>query len=120
MKYLKQAVWLLAIALLAAFTYTNTTITGMVVDNSGQPVAHAIVQEKGTPNSRSAGGKGGFSITGKRTGAVLVFTAVGFGQKEIPVKGRRQVKVVLEPLVQTLNEVVVVGYGTTRKQLATG
>lgn len=120
MKYIKWMVLPLIIIVLAAFTQKSVTITGVITDVTGMPIAHAIVQEKGTSNSTSADDKGNFKITVKNTEALLVITSVGFNQKILPVKGKATLKVVLEAAGQTLNEVVVVGYGRQEKKALTG
>jgi len=120
MKYIKWMVLPLIIIVLAAFTQKSVTITGVITDVAGLPIAHAIVQEKGTSNSTSADDKGNFKITVKNTEALLVITSVGFNQKILPVKGKTTLKVVLEAAGQTLNEVVVVGYGRQEKKALTG
>ncbi|HTG55136.1 MAG TPA: von Willebrand factor type A domain-containing protein, partial [Niabella sp.] len=117
---IKWMVLPLIIIVLAAFTQKSVTITGVITDVAGLPVAHAIVQEKGTSNSTSADDKGNFKITVKNTEALLVITSVGFNQKILPVKGKTTLKVVLEAAGQTLNEVVVVGYGRQEKKALTG
>ncbi len=120
MKYIKWMVLPLIIVVLAAFTQKPVTITGVITDVAGLPIAHAIVQERGTSNSTSADDKGNFKITVKNTEALLVITSVGFNQKILPVKGKATLKVVLEAAGQTLNEVVVVGYGRHEKKALTG
>lgn len=120
MKYVKWMVLPLIIMVLAAFVPKPVAITGVVIDVAGTPISHATVQEKGTSNSTSADDKGNFTITVKNTDAVLIITSVGFNQKVVAVKNATNLKVVLDAISQTLNEVVVVGYGRQEKKALTG
>lgn len=120
MKYVKWTVLPLIILILAAFAPKPVTITGVVTDIAGTPVAHATIQEKGTSNSTSADDQGNFKLTVKNTDALLIITSVGFNQKVVAVKNATNLKVVLEAIGQTLNEVVVVGFGRQEKKALTG
>ncbi|WP_211316338.1 von Willebrand factor type A domain-containing protein [Niabella yanshanensis] len=120
MKYLKWMFLSLAILTFLAFVQKNVTITGIVTDTSGQPIAHATVQEKGTSNSTSADAKGKFSISVNGSGSVLIITAVGFNQKEVRTNGKSSLKIVLEPATQKMEEVVVTAMGVQRSSQLTG
>ncbi|MCH5720714.1 carboxypeptidase-like regulatory domain-containing protein [Niabella hibiscisoli] len=120
MKWIKWMVLPLLIIVLVAFTQKPVTITGVVTDIAGIPIAHAAVQEKGTSNSTSADDQGNFTIEVKSRDALLIITSVGFNQKVVAVKNATKLKVVLEAISQTLNEVVVVGYGRQEKKALVG
>lgn len=120
MRYIKWMMLPLVIIVIAGFAQKPITITGVVTDIAGIPISRATVQEKGTSNSTSADDQGNFSITVKSRDAVLIFTSVGFQQKVVPVKGTTTLKVILDAITPALNEVVVVGYATSKKMSVTG
>lgn len=90
------------------------TVTGKVVDASGQGVIAAGVQEKGTGNGAITDLDGNYTIT-VGDDAVLVFSSVGYATQEIPVAGRSVINITLAEDAEFLDEVVVVGYGTMKK-----
>jgi len=120
MRYTKWMMLPLVIIVIAGFAQKPITITGVVTDMAGIPISRATVQEKGTSNSTSADDQGNFSITVKSRDALLIFTSVGFQQKVVPVKGATTLKVILDAITPALNEVVVVGYATSKKMSVTG
>ena len=120
MKYVKWMILPLIIIVLAAFTQKSVTVTGIVIDAAGLPIAHAAVQEKGTSNSTSADGKGSFSISVSSSAAVLIITSVGFEQKEVKVNGKSSLRVALEPVTKKMEGVVVTALGMQRASHLTG
>ena len=90
------------------------TVTGKVIDQTGQGVIAAGVQEKGTTNGAITDLDGNYTIT-VGDGAVLVFSSIGYATQEIPVNGRSVINVTFEEDSEFLDEVVVVGYGTMKK-----
>lgn len=115
---------ILTVLLLAILQFTfaqGKVVTGTVTNaKDGLPVANASVIEKGTSNGVNTNGSGYFSINITNTNAVLVITSVGFGKQETPVGQWTELKVTLTESQSSLNEVVVVGYGTARKRDLTG
>ena len=94
-------------------------VTGTVSDAEG-PVIGATVTEKGNPsNGVITDIDGNYSINVK-PGATLVITYVGFVTQEIPVGDRSVINVTLVEDSESLDEVVVIGYGTMKKKLVTG
>ena len=107
-----QGVW--------AGTSQQTTVSGSVTNPLGEPVSGATVLEKGTNNSTGTNDAGEFTLVLQSgEGAVLVFTGIGYMDKELPVTGA-SMDVVMEHSQTDLDEVVVVGYGTQRKSDLTG
>lgn len=101
--------------------FAQTTVKGVVLDKSGEPLIGATVQEKGnTANGTATDFDGNFTITVKSAKAVLVVSFVGMTTQEVPLNGRTNVTVTLEENSEILDEVVVVGYGTQRKSDITG
>jgi len=98
---------------------TVKKVTGTVSDAEG-PVIGATVTEKGNPsNGVITDIDGNYSINVK-PGATLVITYVGFVTQEIPVGDRSVINVTLVEDSESLDEVVVIGYGTMKKKLVTG
>ena len=112
------------IALLALFTMLVTslsaqTVKGNVKDSSGEPVIGATVVEVGSKNMTVTDLDGNFSI--KVSGSKkLQFTYVGMKTKTISVAGKSSVNVQMEDEASTLNELVVIGYGSVKKKDLTG
>ena len=95
------------------------TITGVVVDESGFPVAGANIVVKGTTNGTITDMDGNFSISAA-PGDLLAVSYIGFLPVDIKVSGSNKVDVLLKEDAQGLEEVVVVGYGTVKKRDLTG
>ncbi len=95
-------------------------ITGKITGGAGEPVAGATISEKGTKNSVITKNDGSFSIEVSGKLAVLVVSHVGFVTKEVALNGQSSVSVELETTNTSLGEVVVIGYGTTKRKDLTG
>lgn len=95
------------------------SISGTVVDSFGDPVIGATVVVKGTTNGVVADIDGAWSLVVDR-GSTLVFSFIGMETKEVAVDGKTQMKVLMESSFIGLDEVVAIGYGTTRKRDLTG
>ncbi len=90
-------------------------ITGRVTDGENTPIPGVNVVEMGTTNGTSTDTDGRYSINIENENAVLVFSFIGFITQEIAVNNQSVVDVVLVEDVRSLQEVVVVGYGTQLK-----
>lgn len=95
----------------------SQAISGVVTDTNGEPVIGASVSEKGTTNGTITDINGKFSLNVK-PGAILKVTFVGYKPHE--VKATRTMKIILKEDSELLDEVVVVGYGTQKKENLTG
>ncbi|MEO5995758.1 MAG: SusC/RagA family TonB-linked outer membrane protein [Chitinophagaceae bacterium] len=99
----------------------NKIITGKVIDSKDTSgVAGASVTIKGTKIGAQTNADGNFQISVPPTATTLVVSSVGFDQQEISIAGKTSVEVNLVAANAALNEVVVVGYGTSRKKDLTG
>ena len=83
-------------------------------------MANVTVSEKGKRNATSTAADGTFTINVANTGAVLVFSFVGFTSQELRVGEQTNVSVTLQSSRTDLSEVVVIGYGSRRKESLTG
>ena len=111
---------LFAVLILFVFSVNGQTITGTVTDTNGEAVIGANVSEKGTTNGTITDMTGKYSINVTTSPTTLVFAALGYLQQEVAVSGQGVIDVQLQPEEKTFDEVVVVGYGTTKKKLVTG
>jgi TonB-linked SusC/RagA family outer membrane protein len=90
-------------------------ITGVVSDQSGNPLPGVSVIVKGTVEGTITNADGEYFIVMPQNSDVLVFTFIGMQNKEVKVGNLTQIDVVLEEDVIGLDEVVAIGYGTQRK-----
>jgi len=97
----------------------KTTVTGSVTATDGSPLVGATVLEQGTPNGTQTNGNGNFTIS-VGNNAVLMVSSVGYQDTTVSVNGQSEITIRLKPSVNTLEQVVVVGYGTQRKIDVTG
>ena len=100
-------------------TVSAQTVTGNVVDETGEAVIGATVMEKGTKNATVTDFDGNFTIK-IESGNVLTISYIGMQSQDVNVAGKTSVNVVLKEDATTLQDVVVVGYGTMKKQDLTG
>ncbi|WP_273215439.1 SusC/RagA family TonB-linked outer membrane protein [Runella zeae] len=99
----------------------DKTVSGKVISSEdSSPLPGVSVVVKGTTTGTNTDGDGSFKLTVKDNKAVLVFSAVGFEKKEIVVGESSVFNITLSTDQKTLNEVVVVGYGTQKKSQMTG
>lgn len=95
-------------------------IQGTVTNSSGEPLPGASVRLKGTNAGTTTDATGKFSLNIPGNSGVLVISFVGFVTQEININGKTDIKVVLTPQDNQADEVVVVGYGSTKKKDLTG
>lgn len=94
-------------------------VKGQVRDANGEPVIGANIVEKGTTNGIISDIDGNFIISVPED-AVLQISYIGYVTQEIPVRGKSEIQIILKDDTQTLDDVVVVGYGTQRKKDVAG
>ena len=96
-------------------------VTGVVVDENGEPLMGAGIRIKGTTLGFISGPDGSFTLTNVQYPATLIVSYIGYSDQEVPVSGNEgHVKVVFSDAMNLLDEVVVVGYGTQKKVNVTG
>ena len=104
---------LAAFVTLCAFAQ-NGEVHGSITDAStGEGVPFASVMVKGTMNGVASDADGVYAISAA-SDAVLAFSAIGYESLEVPVNGRSEINVELEPDTEVLEETVVVGYGSAK------
>ncbi len=101
-----------------AFTQAQE-VTGMVSDATG-PLPGASVVVKGTTTGAQSDFDGNYTLSDVPEDATLVFSYIGYSNQEVAVNGQSNIDVILQEDAQALDEVVIIGYGTTTVKDATG
>lgn len=95
----------------------NLSISGTVLDNeTGESLIGATVMQKGGTAGTVTNADGSFSLKNVPPGSTIVFSYLGYDKKEITVQESTPLKVRLDPKVRSLNNVVVIGYGTQKSK----
>lgn len=101
--------------------FGQQTVTGKVTEATGNTALPGVgVIIKGTARGSATDFDGNYSIDNVKPGDVLVFSFVGFNTKEITVGNNKTINVALTESTETLDEIVLIGYGTTTVKDATG
>ena len=95
-------------------------LSGVVRDQTGEPLPGVNIVIVGTSLGTITDIDGAFSLNIPSDKSVLQFSLIGFTTKDVSVKGKTTIEVTLSEDTQTLDEVVVVGYGTQKKATLTG
>ncbi|WP_343706713.1 TonB-dependent receptor [Flavobacterium sp.] len=98
----------------------STTIEGKITDATGMSLPGVNINEKGTKNGTSTDFEGSFKINVSNNKAILIISYLGFQTQEVSVAGKSKINVTLAEQSNSLNEVVVVGYGSVKKTDLTG
>ena len=106
--------------LASIMTFSQQKVTGKVTDAENFGLPEVSIQIKGTSTGTTTDFDGNFKITVPNADAILVLRYLGYATKEIKVNGRTSINVILKEDSSTLDEIVVVGYGTRKKSHLTG
>ena len=116
----QKRTWILLLCLMAVtLVKAQITVKGTVVDGTDEPVIGATVQIVGQPGGVVTDIDGNYTIKAPAD-ASLKFTYIGFADQVIPIAGQTVINVKMREDATVLQEVVVVGYGTQRKESLTG
>lgn len=99
--------------------FSQKSVSGTVSEETG-PIPGVAVSVKGTSNGVVTDFDGNYTINNVESGAVLVFNYIGFKPQEITYEGQDEINVTLELDVSSLDEVVVIGYGSMKRTDMTG
>ncbi|TVZ57904.1 iron complex outermembrane receptor protein [Flavobacteriaceae bacterium MAR_2010_105] len=110
---------MLLVFLIPASMFAQTTVTGTVTDETNIPIPGVNIIIKGTSTGASTDFDGNYSIRAN-TGDIIVFSYLGFVTQEITYNGAQTLNIILLQDTAQLDEVVIIGYGTTTKKDATG
>ena len=102
------------------FAQSAIPVRGKVSNASGEPLPGVTVQVKNGSASTTTNAEGSFQINVPSQNTVLVFSYVGMGETAVSVGSKRQIDVSMTPAVNSLQDVVVVGYGSQKKSDVTG
>ena len=127
-KIKNRCVKIFLILMLGIFTLSSAmyaqggtiTVRGNVKDNLNEPIISGSVVVKGTTSGTVTDLDGNYVLSNVPADATLVFSYVGFKTQEILVAGKTTINVLLEEDTEMLQEVVVIGYGSVKKEDATG
>lgn len=98
----------------------DISVTGKVVDTKGEPLIGASVKVKGSNRGIVTDTKGTFTISVTDPNATLTASYIGYGTLDVDLKGSKTVTITLTALQGSLEEVVVVAYGTQKRANLTG
>lgn len=98
----------------------NKVIKGRVTDETSNPVPNASVVIKGAKAGAVTDASGNYSISVPGSTTTLVFSSLNFANQEVVIGNKTEINVQLKASISTLQDVVVVGYGTTKKATLTG
>lgn len=103
-----------------AFAQAQTSISGTVVDSANEPLTGVSIRVKGTTTGTISDVDGKYQLQVSEANGTLIFSYIGYNEKEVKIENRKVINVVMEDDYQNLDEVVVVGYGTMKKKDLTG
>jgi len=116
----KLLISIIAILLFAMQTHAQITVKGTVKDDTGQELPGVSVLEKGTTNGTMTLVDGTFTINVTDSTSVLIFSYIGLETKEENLKGQTNVKVILKPSNENIEEVVVTSCCISREKRVLG
>lgn len=106
--------------LISIVAFAQNQVTGHVADATGEPIIGANVTVKGTTVGTITDIDGNFTLEVASTDGTLVVSFIGYKSAEAAIKGKSPINVILQEDTETLDEVVVVGYGTQNRKSLTG
>lgn len=106
--------------LMSVVAFAQNQVTGHVADATGEPIIGANVTVKGTTVGTITDIDGNFTLEVGSTDGTLVVSFIGYKSAEAAIKGKSPIDVILQEDTETLDEVVVVGYGTQNRKSLTG
>ncbi len=114
------AILLGAILVVTQVAAQNKTIKGRVTEDGKKPLSNASIIVKGTTVAAKTNEEGYYSITIPANGRVLKFSSLNFEDQEVNIGSKSEINVILVNTVSDLQQVIVTGYGTTKKATNTG
>jgi TonB-linked SusC/RagA family outer membrane protein len=103
-----------------SYAQNGSKITGKVADAKGMPIPGVSIKVKGTQTGTVTDDKGNFSFAALEPSGILQFSFIGYDTQELKLAGKTLLNIVLNETETSLNQVVVVGYGTVKKRDLTG
>jgi TonB-dependent starch-binding outer membrane protein SusC len=120
--YLKRSKFLMVLlsTMIASFAYGQSQVSGTVTDQENQPLPGVNVLVKGSTQGATTNANGKYQVEVPNSSAILTFSFIGFTSEERAVGNQTVLDVKMQEDIQSLQEVVVVGYGTVKKSDLTG
>ena len=115
----KPLAFLFLLCLFSPRAMAQSIVKGTVIDEAGEPIIGASVQVQNAKTGAITDFDGNFSVEAA-SNATLLISYVGYVTETVSVQGRSNIQVVLKEDATSLNDVVVIGYGTMKKKLVTG
>lgn len=100
--------------------FAQFKVSGTITDQNGEPIPFASVVVKGTTIGAAADADGKYTISATNKNSVLLFSSIGYKNQEVAIAGKGVVNAFLSPDNESLEEVMVVAYGTAKKSSFTG
>ena len=120
-KSISEFIMCFMLSLFSLTAFAQIKITGTASDaETGEPLSFITIQIKGTTAGTTSDMDGNYSIEVPNRDAILVYSYIGYRSQEIKVGNQTHINVRLSEDVETLDEVVVVGYGVQNKRDVTG
>ncbi len=119
LKKLQRTLTVLFLLCMIPIGMNAQTVKGTVNDEAGEPIIGATVKVQGGSDATITDLDGNFTIKAA-SNATLTITYVGYTSQQVQVGGRNNITITLKEDNTTLNDVVVIGYGTMKKKLVTG
>src|SRR6185436_11276786 len=119
MSRLRNVMSFLLVFLISQSSWAQSSVTGQVKDKDGNPVKAATVAIKNKTTSTSSGDDGQFIISAS-PGDVLVISSIGYESNEVKVSDKKNIVVTMVTKMESLDDLVVVGYGSQKKKDLTG
>ncbi len=98
----------------------SLSLQGSVFDENNNPLIGAVVAVNGDENATITDMDGKFKLENVKSGSQLVISYLGYKSKTISIKGQKNINIILEEDSKVLDDVVVVGYGSQKKETLTG
>ncbi len=117
---IRKTVLTLLVSAVSLMAYAQQSVSGVVNDATGEPLIGVSILVKGTTNGTVTDFDGNFALDGVKADNVLVFSYMGYANQEVTVGNQKVIKVTMSEDTQTIDEVVVVGYGQMKKNDLTG
>ncbi len=115
---------ILLVLMLLGFTnfnlFAQEKVSGRVSDKNGNLLPGVSILQKGTTNGISSDFDGNYVITLKPGEKILIFSYLGFKTLEVPVNNQKVINAILNEESESLDEIVIVGYGTQKKESVVG
>ncbi len=118
-RYLRTACLLLMFCFTSLGAFAQGSVSGTVRDAAGEPMVGAVVSVENSTAAAITDVNGRFSIQAAPQGVIIV-SSFGYVTRNVAVEGRSQIDIVMDVDSQVLEDVVVIGYGTQRREAVTG